>query len=101
MQAQTIDVVIRNLDNIIESCRAQNSRLGYFPALYRKVTVQVKEGIANKYFDDGERMERLDVVFANRYLAAFEAYRAGKQITKSWQTAFDPTIGRQLCFNIF
>lgn len=64
-------------------------RLGYFAALYRKVTVQVKEGIRNGLFDDGERMERLDVIFANRYLEAFEQYQSAKDPTSSWKFAFD------------
>ena len=77
MPAQTIDEVIAELDDIIAWSKANESRLGYFPALYRKVTIKIKEGIADGFFDDGPRMERLDVIFANRYLAALEAYRAG------------------------
>ena len=89
MQAKTIDDVIRILDDIIRSCRDQNSRLGYFPALYRKVTTEVKRGIANGYFDDGKRMELLDVNFANRYFEAYEAFTSGKPPTQSWRVAFD------------
>jgi hypothetical protein len=51
--------------------------------------VRVKEGIAAGRFQDGPRMERLDVIFANRYLAALEAYQAGRRTTRSWQAAFD------------
>ncbi len=63
--------------------------MGYFAALYRKVTVAVKEGIEEHFFDDGERMERLDVTFANRYLSALEAYRHHAPVTESWRLAFD------------
>jgi hypothetical protein len=73
-QTETIDQVIDQLTEIIDWSRTTNSRLGYFAALYRKVTIKVKEGIAENFFDDGERMERMDVIFANRYLAAVEAY---------------------------
>lgn len=89
MQAQTIDDVIHILDGIVQSSRKENSRLGYFPSLYRKVTIEVKNGIANKFFDDGKRMERLDVTFANRYFEAYDAYRSGKPTTQSWRIAFD------------
>ncbi len=89
MHAQTIDQVIQQLDTIIDWTRSNNSRLGYFAALYRKVTVRVKEGIADGFFDDGERMERLDVLFANRYLEAFEQYQNNEAPTTSWQIAFD------------
>ena len=89
MPAQTIDDVIDQLDGIIHWAKKSNSRLGYFPALYRKVTIEVRQRIADGCFDDGLRMERLDVQFANRYLDAFEAYVAGDRLSASWQVALD------------
>lgn len=68
---------------------ANESRLGYFPALYRKVTLQVARGISQGQFEDGRRMERLDVLFANRYLEAFELFQQGKAVPESWRLAFD------------
>lgn len=88
-KAQTIDEVIRALDEIIEWAKKNKSRVGYFAALYRKVTAQVKKGIAENFFDDGPRMERLDVIFANRFLDAFAQYRAVKEPTLSWQLSFE------------
>ena len=92
--AVTIDEVIDRLDGIIAQAREENSRVGYFPALYRKVTLEVKRGIADGAFDDGPRMERLDVVFANRYLDAYDAYRRGEPTTLSWKLALDTTSHR-------
>jgi hypothetical protein len=89
MPANTIDEVIQQLDNIIDWALSNKSRLGYFAALYRKVTLNVKEGIAEGFFEDDERMERLDVIFANRYLEAFEQYQANKLPTASWQITFE------------
>lgn len=89
MQAHTIDEVITILDTIIADCQAKASRLGYFAALYRRMTIGVKEGIANGIFEDGPRMEKLDVVFANRYLTAYDQYTKGENPTASWRTAFD------------
>ena len=43
--ARTIDEVILQLDDIIARSIREQSRLGYFAALYRKVTIKVKEGI--------------------------------------------------------
>ncbi len=86
--ADTIDEVVERLSEIVEWSRAANSRLGYFAALYSKVTVTVGEGIADGFFDDGDRMERLDVIFANRYLEAFEAHRGGRPTTGPWAYAF-------------
>lgn len=102
----TIDEVIVRLTEIVEECCRENSRLGYFAALYLRVTVAVKQGIANNQFQNGECMARLDVVFATRYIQAYELYRQGKQPTKSWQVAFEaaekwrPLILQQLLAGI-
>jgi len=84
-----IDDVIRALDQIISDAEQNNDPAGYFAALYRKVTINVKEGIASGYFDDGPRMERLDVAFAKRYLDAYFNFRSQKPVTLSWQKTFD------------
>lgn len=89
----SIDDVITVLDDIIAECAVNNDPLGYFAVLYQRVTRQVKEGIEAGFFDDGERMERLDVVFAKRYIDAYRAYRRGEPTTLSWAGAFD--LGRQ------
>jgi hypothetical protein len=89
MYATTIDDVIELLAQEMDRCRDQNSRLGYFPALYRRVTVAVKEGIAQGAFEDGARMERLDVIFANRYLEAADQWTRGQSPTRSWRVAFE------------
>jgi len=86
--ARTIDEVIAQLDDIIARSIREQSRLGYFAALYRKVTVKVKEGIAEGRFEDGPRMERLDVTFANRYLTALNQFRRGQQPTQCWLVSF-------------
>ena len=89
MPAETIDQVIRQLDDIIDWSINNDSRLGYFAALYRKVTIKVKSGINDGFFEDGERMERLDVIFANRYLEAFKQNQKNLKTTRSWQIAFE------------
>ncbi len=89
--ATTIDDVINQLDAIVEWSKQNNSRMGYFAALYRKVTIQVKKGIADGFFDDGPRMERLDVIFANRYIHACYQYQTQQTPTQSWVRAFDET----------
>lgn len=84
-----IDDVILSLDQIISEAEQNNDPAGYFAALYRKVTVKVKEGIASGYFDDGPRMEQLDVAFARRYLDAYFSFVSQKPVTLSWQKTFD------------
>lgn len=89
--AETIDDVIQQLTAIVDWSKQNNSRIGYFAALYRKVTIQVKNGIEQSFFDDGPRMERLDVIFANRYIHACYQYQTGQSPTRSWICAFDQT----------
>lgn len=94
MLPQTIDEVIAELSAIIQWAEENNSRLGYFAALYKRVTVAVKQKIEEGYFDDNARMERLDVVFANRYIEAYRQYRAGQKCSISWQLSFNAAQSR-------
>ncbi len=88
MTPQTIDEVLATLDQIILRARNERDRLGFFATLYRNVTLKVKEGIAAGLFADGPRMEKLDVTFANRYLAAHESFRQGEPLSRCWSASF-------------
>jgi hypothetical protein len=92
----TLDSVLGALDEIIEDSIETNSALGYFAALYRRVTQDVAIGIETGMFQDGKRMERLDVLFANRYLAAYDAFHQGESVTGSWLAAFGAEDHRSL-----
>jgi hypothetical protein len=91
MPENTIDDIIIALENVISKCIAEKSRLGYFASLYLKVTQSVKDGIAAGQFQDGARMEKLDVVFASRYLDAYKKWRNLEPTTLSWEIAFEQT----------
>ena len=95
MSARNIDEVIDGLDAIIASSIASSDRIGYFAALYRRVTVEVRKGIRSGAFLDGDRMNRLDTRFANRYLDAVEAYRAGRPVSDSWKISLDACKDRE------
>jgi len=88
-QVNTIEEVIAILEEMIIESEKNNDPSGYFAALYQKVTIKVKEGIANNYFDNGPRMEQLDVVFAKRYLDAWFAYKNHEPVPLSWKRAFN------------
>ncbi|MCF8373407.1 MAG: DUF5995 family protein [Bacteroidales bacterium] len=96
MIAKTIDEVIENLEQIIQASINEESPLGYFAALYQKVTIEVKAKLGKDYFDDDKRMEQLDVVFANRYLLAWADYKQGDGTTKSWELAFSSSKNKNL-----
>ena len=86
---KTIAAVILRMDQIVAECHQKQSRLGYFAILYRQVTVRVAEGISQGEFEDNPRMEVLDVIFAKRFIDAYEAYKKGKSTTLSWERAFE------------
>lgn len=92
---QTIDEVLAELDVIIKRARSEKSKLGYFAVLYRNVTMRVKQAIADGRFEDGPRMERLDVTFANRYLGALHAWRCNQPVSHSWNVAFNAAARRR------
>ena len=51
----TIDDVVDQLTQVVTRAKHERSRLGYFAALYRNVTVRVRDGIAAGRFEDGAR----------------------------------------------
>jgi len=92
---KTIDEVIQALDGIIEWSIEQNSRIGYFAVLYHRVTCRVKDGISKNEFEDGPRMERLDVIFALRFIHAWEQWVKQSQPSQSWQVAFQASSNKR------
>lgn len=96
MPAADIEDVLVDLDDILVRTLAQRSRLALFAALYRLVTARVRDGIRQGRFADGPRMDRLDTVFASRYLDAIAAWQAGAPTSKSWRVAFTAADDRSL-----
>jgi hypothetical protein len=89
MRAKTIDDVLKILAEIVADTKARQDPLGYFPALYRQVTLKVKDGIDCGWFDDGPRMARFDALFANAYFEAYEKFRDEKRPSRAWQFALE------------
>jgi hypothetical protein len=85
----TIDGVIAELESIIASSIASQSRLGYFAALYKRMTMAVRDAINAGKFQDAARMERLDIAFASRYLDARDQYFAGELQGQAWLQAYE------------
>jgi len=88
MAVQTIDDVVSTLDTIVQHSYDNSSRLGYFAALYRRVTLAVRDGLNTGRFPNGPLLEELDVIFASRYLDALATFQSGGSPTRSWVVAF-------------
>lgn len=86
-----IGEVLAELTSIVDWARANRSRIGYFAAMYRTVTLRVNAAIDAGEFDDAERMRRLVEVFARRYLTAFEQFHAGRRCGAGWEVSFTAT----------
>ena len=70
----TFDAVVSALDSVIEWSIDASCRLGYFAALYKRITIAVRTAVSNGAFQDGPRMERFDASFAGRYFDALNGY---------------------------
>ena len=91
----TIDQVVSTIETIIEWSIANESRLGYFAALYKRITIAIRKGIADHVFENGPRMERFDVTFASRYFAALNGYfhpHDYPSISRCWRVAFEGAL---------
>lgn len=88
MAAENIDEVIDGLAGIVREATEAGDRVGYFAALYRQVTVEVRSAIHSGLFDDGPRMDRFDTLFGNRYFDAYESWRRDRSGPRCWREAF-------------
>lgn len=86
---KTIEDILTRMDQIVEECKAQQFRFGYFAILYRQVTRRVRDGILSGEFEDNARMEVLDVQFAKYFTNAYEDWKHGTKPTESWRLAFE------------
>ena len=90
-EPETIDDVVRNIDQIVDWSIKAESHIGYFAALYKRITLAIREAISEGVFDNGRRIEELDVAFARRYFNALNAYFYPDEyqgLTLPWEVAF-------------
>jgi Family of unknown function (DUF5995) len=85
------DRVLERLTGIVERCVAAGDRVGYFAAMYLAVTETVRSRAAAGGFVDAARMEHFVGSFADRYVRAHDAWRAGERCPLSWRAAFEAT----------
>ena len=95
MRVSSLDQVKVELERIIAGAALKQDPIGLFPSLYRQMTGRVGEAITAGRFDDGPRMGRFVVSFANRYLDAEAAWSAGQPPSRAWRVAFEATRDRE------
>jgi hypothetical protein len=87
-QIRTIEEVITGLDRIIERSVEENNCIGIFAYVYRRTTEGILLGIEKNRFENPERMEAFDVIFANLYLQAYQAFQEDRDPGLSWLACF-------------
>lgn len=93
----TFDDVLHELDRIIAWSLQNNSRIGFFAAIYKNVTARIKKAAEQGEFQDKTRIELLDVTFASRYFAVVDAFRnstggsTGGSTTESNAAGYTPS----------
>jgi hypothetical protein len=85
---RTIDDVLAALRTVVDDAVRAGDRIGLFAAVYRQVTAAVARELADGRFDDADRLNRFDAVFAGRYLTALDEWRDGQDPGRSWRLAF-------------
>jgi hypothetical protein len=86
--ATTIDEVIARMQ-AIEAVLPSDDGVACFNRMYLEVTLAVGAQVQQGVFGDAAFMERLDVVFANRYFAAVDALSGP---TSHWPVAWRPLL---------
>lgn len=81
--------VVPALETIIDRCQSEGNPIGFFAALYRLTTIKILDAVEREEFEDNPRMERMDLNFANRYLAAIEAHFNGEKASQAWEATFE------------
>ncbi|WP_062540522.1 DUF5995 family protein [Mycobacterium celatum] len=90
-KVKSIDDVVDNLDKVIAWSIKAQSTIGYFASLYKRTTVAIREAVKEGKFDDPQRMQKFDIVFAQRYFNALNSYFHVHQydgLTLPWEVAF-------------
>ena len=86
--AAPIDRVIDELQRRIDELPVDLRHRRTFIATYRRTTIAVAEEIAAAGFEDPEWVARWDIAFADLFLVAHDADRAGQPVPRPWRLAF-------------
>jgi Family of unknown function (DUF5995) len=73
----------------IEGALPSSDGIACFVGLYRQVTEDVNQALAKSAFANPRFLERLDVVFANLFFGAFDAYEGDpRAVPRAWAPLF-------------
>lgn len=84
-----IDDLVAEMRGIVDASADDDDVNGYFAAMYLGVTTAVEQGLSTGVFATPDRLSKLTIAFAGRYLEALRLHRCGDHPTRSWQVAFE------------
>ena len=73
-EPRTLDEAVRGIDQVVDWAIRSESHIGYFAALYKRITLAIQQAVREGVFDDGDRIEQLGIVFSQRYFNSLNAY---------------------------
>ena len=94
--AAGVDALIARMESMLEPMVEAEDPRRFFHATYLRTTRAVAEDLDRGGFLDAGWAERWDVVFADLYLDACEAWTEGRPTPGPWQVAFDATRGERV-----
>jgi uncharacterized protein DUF5995 len=86
-ESTLITPVVSRMD-AIAAALPETDGVARFNHLYKAVTEGVQQEARNEQFEAGDFLARLDVAFADRYFAAYDAASAGGSPSAAWAPLF-------------
>jgi hypothetical protein len=93
MTHDSIEGLLADMDADLAALTAGGDARRFFHATYSRTTRAVADEIAAGGFADNDWVRRWDLAFADLYLAALAADRAGEPVAGPWRVAFDAALG--------
>lgn len=87
--ARSLRDVASELEGVALDAARDGDRKGYFAALYVHVARRFADELDAGVFEHPELMQKLDVTFFDRYLAALRCCRNHEPVSGPWQVAFE------------
>jgi hypothetical protein len=90
-EPRTLDEAVRGIDQVVDWAIRSESHIGYFAALYKRITLAIQDAISDGVFDDGDRIDQLGIVFSQRYFNSLNAYFYPDEyqgLTLPWEVSF-------------
>jgi hypothetical protein len=88
-----IDELIARMTEMLAPLEAAGDSQRYFHATYLRTTIAVAQEIKRGGFADAGWVEEWDIAFADLYLDALDAVRAGRVPARPWAIAFGAPAG--------